>query len=180
MHLRILGTVTFALLAAAPPVRAQPPGALASVRFDSLGLAPDAEPLPSRRLRGMGRCGAIGNVVVRDSADLGRLRTLPQCAAAPLPELPGRTLAGVSVIGDCHTWFRVDAFRSEARREYRVRLQRRYGGCRAGGFADAWLELPPLPAGWTVAFTEERVEGDVEIGVLGSGWSYIRARDDGP
>lgn len=180
MHLRILGAMLFAVLAAAPAVRAQPPGAVTSVGFDSLGLASDAEPLPARRLRGMGNCGAYPNVVVADTADLRRLRAYGPCAAAPFPELPGRTLVGVSVMGDCHTWYRLSAFRSEHRREYRVRLQRRYGGCRAGGSADAWLELPPLPPGWTVAFTDEPLERDVHIDTLDPEWSYIRARDDEP
>lgn len=180
MHLRMLGPVLFALLAAAPPVRAQPPSAVRTVQADSLGLAPDAEPLAARRLRGMRNCGVHPAVVVADTADLRRLRALGRCAEAPFPELPGRTLVGVSVMGDCHTWYRLSAFRSEQRREYRVRLQRRYGGCRAGGVADAWLELPPLPAGWTVALTDEPVEREAATDVLGPEWSYIRARDDEP
>lgn len=180
MHLRMLGALLFAALAVAPPVCAQPRGTVPRVAFDSLGLAADAEPLPARRLRGMGNCGAYPAVVVADTADLRRLRAFAPCAAAPLPEMPGRTLVGVAVTGDCHTWYRLDAFRSESRREYRVRLQRRYGGCRAGGFAHAWLELPPLPRGWTVAFTDERSDRDADIDTLGPEWSYIRARDDAP
>jgi hypothetical protein len=180
MHLRIMGAVLFAVMAAAPAVRAQPLEAvIPGIPFDTLGLPADAEPLAHRRLRGMGRCGAFSNAVIANAAQVERLRMMPQCAAAPLPEPAGRTLVAVSVMGDCHTWYRLDAFRSESRREYRVRLQRRYGGCRAGGSADAWLELPTLPPGWTVAFTEERLERDVEIDLLDPEWSSIRARDDG-
>jgi hypothetical protein len=180
MHPRIIGVLLFAVLAAAPAVRAQPlADAIPAINFDTLGLAADAEPLAHRRLRGMGRCGAFSNAVVANAAQVERLRMLPQCATVPLPDPAGRTLVAVSVMGDCHTWYRLDAFRSESRREYRVRLQRRYGGCRAGGLADAWLELPPLPPGWTVAFTEERFERDVEIDFSDPAWSSIRARDDG-
>lgn len=180
MHPRIIGVLLFALLAFAPGAGAQPGDRFPAVDFDTLGMAADAEPLAHRRLRGMGRCGTYSNVVVADAAQMERLRTIPQCTDAPLPEPVGRTLVGVSVMGDCHTWYRLDAFRSESRREYRVRLQSRYGGCRAGGSADAWLELPPLPPGWTVAFTEDRLERDVEIDVLDPEWSYIRVRDDDP
>jgi hypothetical protein len=178
MHPRIIGVLLFSLLAFAPAAGAQPGDRFPTVDFDTLGLPPDAEPLSSRRLRGMGNCGTYPNVVVANTADLRRLRMFPQCADAPLPEPVGRMMVGVSVMGDCHTWYRLDAFRSESRREYRVRLQRRYGGCRAGGYADAWLELPPLPPGWTVAFTEERLERDVEIDFLDGDWRYIRVRDD--
>ncbi|HEU4558163.1 MAG TPA: hypothetical protein VFS20_09950, partial [Longimicrobium sp.] len=112
------------------------------------------------------------------TADLRRLRRLGTCAAAPLPDPAGRTLVGVPVRGDCHTWYRLDAYRSESRREYRVRLQMRGGGCRAAGHADAWLELPPLPPGWTVAFTREPVRDEAdELDILGDGWTYIRVRD---
>lgn len=142
---------------------------------DSLGLAPDAEPLAHRRLAGMGRCGVTGHVVVADTGDLRRLRAYPPCAAAPLPPLPGRTLVGVSVFGDCHSRYRLDAFRSESRREFRVRLQRVYGGCRAGTSADAWLELPSLPPGWTVAVSDESLDADVDA--LGPEWTHIRARE---
>lgn len=154
---------------------AQPRQELTRVPEDSLGLAPDAEPLAHRRLTGMGRCGTIGHVVVADTGDVRRLRAYPPCAEAPLPPLPGRTLVGVSVFGDCHSRYRLDAFRSESRREFRVRLRRVYGGCRAGTFADAWLELPPLPHGWTVAVTDESLDADVDA--LGPGWTYIRDRE---
>ncbi|HST57490.1 MAG TPA: hypothetical protein VLK84_02305 [Longimicrobium sp.] len=60
-----------------------------------------------------------------------------------------------------------------------MRLQRRYGGCRAGGSADAWLELPPLPPGWTLGFTDEPLDRDVDIDMLDPEWTYIRDRGDG-
>lgn len=181
MHLRIIGVLLLAVTAAAPAVCAQPLEAvIPGIPFDTLGLSADAEPLAHRRLRGMGRCGVFSNGVVATAAQVERLRMMPQCAAAPLPDPEGRTLVAVSVMGDCHTWYRLDAFRSESRREYRVRLQRRYGGCRAGGMADAWLELPPLPPGWTVALTDESLERGTSIDPLGGEWWYIRTLDDEP
>jgi hypothetical protein len=155
--------------------RAQPDSVVTPVREDSLGLAADAEPVAHRRLRGMGRCGFLSHGAVTDTVQLRRLRAFPACVDAPLPAPVGRTLVSVSVRGDCHTWYRLDAFRSESRREYRIRVRWRYGGCRAGGFADAWLELPALPPGWTVAVTDEKVPDDLEIS--GPEWSYIGARD---
>ncbi|HEX2204031.1 MAG TPA: hypothetical protein VHG91_12060, partial [Longimicrobium sp.] len=113
-----------------------------------------------------------GHAVVADSADLARLRVWPQCRDAPIPPLAGRTLVGLSLMGDCHAMVRFDAFRSESRRELRVRVQERYGGCRAGGYADAWLLLPPLPEGWSVRFTETGVPDDTP---LGTGWIYLRS-----
>jgi hypothetical protein len=162
-------------IAMAGTVQAQPADSLLRVEYDSLGLAADAEPVPHRRLPDMGRCGVVGNAVVTDSAGLRRLRRYPQCADVAFPAPEGRTLVGITIMGDCHTAYRLHAFRSESRREYRIRVQTRYGGCRAGGFADAWLELPRLPAGWSVTVGREEVEGDVDL-LGGDGWTSIRGR----
>jgi hypothetical protein len=60
------------------------------------------------------------------------------------------------LFGDCHASYRIDAWRSAGRREYRVRVTSYYGGCRAGRGYYVWLALPKLPAGWSVGFTEAR------------------------
>jgi hypothetical protein len=151
--------IAFAVFPASP-LAAQTP--LRGAEPDTLGLAPDTVRLTVGRVEGMGRCEIIGHAVVKDRADLRRLRRYPQCAKVS-PPLEGRTLVGLSVWGDCQAMYRVDAFRSAKRRELRVRLRIRYGGCRGMLPHYEWLSLPALPAGWAVRFTESRVDGDAPL-----------------
>lgn len=175
MRAPVLGGAIFALLAViamAGTVHAQPADSLRTTQYDTLGLAADAEAIPFRRLMDTGRCGVVGNAVLTDSAGLRRLRRYPQCADVVFPEPEGRTLVGLSIMGDCNATYRVDVFRSESRREYRVRVRQRYGGCRAGNSAEVWIELPALPPGWTVTAQEER--SDEEVDLSAPGWTSIR------
>lgn len=123
---------------------------------DSLGVAADAVPLPVERLETA--CDPFGLRVVRDSAELSTVERFRGCDASAFPA-PGRELyVHVRMGGDCHARFDVQAWRSEARREYRVVMVKRYGGCRAGKIESWWIRLPPLPEGWTVGFSTRRID----------------------
>jgi len=83
-----------------------------------------------------------------------------QCKLTDFGDVYGRTLVGLPLSGDCHASFRIDAWRSEERHEYRVLVTGYDGGCRAmgaGGYH--WMVLPKLPPGWRVGFSERRVDG---------------------
>lgn len=147
-----------AVLAAAPA--AAQPGDY-GLDEDSLPVAEDAVPLPVQRL--WTECDPLGLRVVRDSTELRAIERFRGCGAAEFPALGRDLYVHVRLMGDCHARFGVDAYRSESRREYRVEMTTRYGGCRAGKFESWWIRLPPLPQGWTVAFsTRRRERGDAD------------------
>lgn len=125
-------------------------------RPDSLELAPDAVPIPLAAVQA--DCDPPGNQVIRDSADAALIRHFSGCDPFPLPGLGRELYVRVVMMGDCHARHSLDAFRSDSRREYRILIVDRYGGCRAGRMEERWIRLPPLPAGWTVAFTERRID----------------------
>lgn len=175
----ILGGVFLAIGSAAGAARAQPGRVepLKGVETDSLGVAEDAVPVAFERVRGTGQCGIIGHAIVADSASLARLRVFPQCAETVFPPVGEKTLVGLSIFGDCHSSYRFEALRSESRRELRVRVWGRYGGCRAGYHADVWLALPALPPGWSVGITETDVpgHGDDRPYWPDPGWTSLRS-----
>ena len=147
-----------AVLAAAP-VAGQPGDY--GLREDSLGVADDAVPLATERVAT--ECDPIGLRVVRDSAELRAIERWPDCRASEFPALGRELYAHVVMMGDCHARFGVEAYRSDSRREYRVVMVKRYGGCRAGKIESWWMRLPPLPEGWSVAFTTRRIQrGDLD------------------
>ena len=155
-RLSIALPLSILLFLAPSPLAAQAP--LQRTEPDSLGLPADTVRLPlERRVGGMGRCEIHGHAVVKDRADLRRLRRYPQCAKAA-PPLDGRTLVGVYVMADCQASYRVDAFRSAKRREFRIHLQIRSGGCRGLRPRHEWLSLPALPPGWALRITESDVD----------------------
>lgn len=164
------------VLAAAPAAaRAQEP--LEGVWPDSLGVAADAVPLPMEGLDGMGRCGIVGHAVVADLAALAGLRMYPQCRDIAIASLDGRTLVGLALYGDCNGFFRLEALRSESRREFRVRVWRLGGECRGGFWRDVWVSLPALPEGWSVRFTDAPAPDGTR---LGPGWTPFRSgKEDG-
>ncbi len=123
---------------------------------DSLEVAADAEPLPAQRI--FTECDPFGLRLVRDSADLRAIERFRGCDASQFPALGQDLYVRVNFGGDCHARFGVEAYRSASRREYRVVMVTRYGGCRAGGFFEGWYRLPPLPEGWTVAFSRRRID----------------------
>ena len=125
-------------------------------RPDSLELARDAVPIPVAAV--WTDCDPPGNQVVRDSADAAEIRRFQGCDPSPFTGLGRELYVRVVMMGDCHARHSVDAFRSDSRREYRILIVDRYGGCRAGRMEDRWIRLPPLPQGWTVAFTERRID----------------------
>lgn len=131
------------------------------LRPDSAGVPADTVRLPTH-LVDLGRCDVLGYRVVTDSVVVKRLWQYPQCKLTDFGDVYGRTLVGIPLWGDCHARFRIDAWRSEQRREYRVLVTDYYGGCRAmrGGYH--WMVLPKLPPGWRVAFGERRVDGGRE------------------
>ncbi|HEU0298326.1 MAG TPA: hypothetical protein VFR37_02705 [Longimicrobium sp.] len=148
--------VAIAAVLAATPAAAQPGDY--GLPEDSLGVAADAEPLPVQRV--LTECDPSGLRVVRDSADLRAIERFRGWDASQFPALGRDLYVRVSMGGDCHARFGVDAYRSASRLEYRVVMVTEYGGCRAGRFFDGWYRLPPLPDGWTVAFSSEKVDRD--------------------
>jgi hypothetical protein len=127
------------------------------LRADSAGLPADTVRLPVSFVSS-DQCGVIDYRVVRDSAAVRRLRQWPQCATMDFGDVEGRTVVGVPLHGDCHARYGLGAFRSEERREYRVLVTTYYGGCRAARGEYRWIALPRLPAGWTIGFSERRVD----------------------
>jgi len=127
------------------------------LRADSAGLPRDTVRLPISFVSSA-ECGVVGYRVVQDSADVRHMRRWPQCAKMSFGDVEGRTVVGVPLHGDCHARYGIGAFRSEARREYRVLVTTYDGGCRAGRGEYRWIALPRLPAGWTVSFSERRVD----------------------
>lgn len=125
-------------------------------RPDSLELAPDAVPIPLAEVSA--ECDPPGTQVVRDSADAAEIRPFRGCDPFPLPGLGRDLYVRVVMMGDCRARHSVDAFRSDSRREYRILVVDRYGGCRAGRMEERWIRLPPLPEGWIVAFTERQID----------------------
>jgi hypothetical protein len=125
-------------------------------RPDSLGLAADAVPIAVETVRA--ECDPPGTQVVRDSADAAEIRRFRGCDPFPLPDVGRDLYVRLSMMGDCHALHLVDAFRSDSRREYRILIVDRYGGCRAGRTRTQWIRLPPLPERWTLAFTERRID----------------------
>ena len=148
------------LACAAGPLAAQKP--LRATEPDTLGLPADTVRLAVGRVEGMGDCSIIGHAVVKNGVDLRRLRRFPQCAKVS-PPLAGRTLVGLSIDADCQAMYRVEAFRSATRRELRIHLRIRPGGCRGMLSLYEWLSLPALPAGWAVRFTESDVHEDTPL-----------------
>ena len=151
-RLRILAAA--AALPTAVPADAQP-GSY-GLAADSLGVAADAVPLPVERL--WTECDPIGLRVVRDAAELRAIEHVRGCGASEFPALGLDLYVHVLMGGDCHARFGVEAFRSDSRREYRVVMVKRFGGCRAGKMESWWVRLPPLPQGWTVAFTTRSID----------------------
>jgi hypothetical protein len=153
-RLGVLAAGAAAVLCAAP-AGAQPDW-YRRWRPDSLELARDAVPIPLTVVRT--DCDPPGTQVVRDSADAAEIRRFSGCDPFPFPGLGRALYVRVVMMGDCHARHSVDAFRSDSRREYRILIVDRYGGCRAGRMEEQWIRLPPLPEGWTVAFTERRID----------------------
>ncbi|HEU4454025.1 MAG TPA: hypothetical protein VFR81_13240 [Longimicrobium sp.] len=127
------------------------------LRPDSAGLSADTVRLPVSFVA-FRECEVIGYRVVQDSAAVRRMRQWPQCRTMDFGDVEGRTVVGIPLAGDCHARFGIAAFRSEERREYRLLVTTYYGGCRAGRGEYRWIALPRLPAGWTIGFSERRVD----------------------
>jgi hypothetical protein len=151
-RLRILAAASAVL--AAVPADAQPGDD--GLREDSLGVAADAVPLP--RQRAWTDCDPIGLRVVRDVADLRAIERFPGCGPSAFAALGRDLYVHVVLRGDCHAAHEVHAYRSAARREYRIVVTTWDGGCRAARSRSHWMTLPPLPEGWTVAFTDLGVQ----------------------
>lgn len=150
---RVLAVAGAVLMTA--PAAAQPGDY--GLQEDSLDLAADGVPLPVERLQTT--CDPFGLRVVRDSAELRTVERFRGCDASAFPALGRELYVHVRLGGDCHAQFDVQAWRSPARREYRVVMLTEYGYCRAGRFESWWIRLPPLPEGWTVAFTTRKRDG---------------------
>lgn len=154
-RMRLVGWALAAVVLTAAPAGAQPGDY--GLTADSLGLAADAEPLQVDSADTA--CDPLGLRVVRDSADARAMERFRDCGPGAFPSLGRRLYAHVVLGGDCHATHQVHAYRSAARREYRIVMTTWYGGCRSARFGSRWITLPPLPEGWTVAFTELKAEG---------------------
>jgi len=137
----------------AEPGWTQPP--VERWQVDSLGVAADAEPLPVDSVST--ECAPIWLQVVRDTADATEIGRFRGCGDSAFPALGRELYVHVVQLGDCHARHEVRASRSESRREYRIEMITWYGGCRSGRVKAHWIRLPPLPEGWTVAFTDRRI-----------------------
>jgi hypothetical protein len=131
------------------PAAAQPRDL--GLRPDSLGIPADAVPLPVERVQAA--CDPMGLRVVRDTAELGAIERFPGCEAPEFPALGRDLYVHLVMAGNCGGRDRVEAYRSAARREYRLVLVSHHGGCRSLRVEEYWVRLPPLPDGWTVGFT---------------------------
>lgn len=156
----VIGAALAGAMLMAAPAAAQPHDD--GLREDSLGVAGDARPLRLERAEAM-ECAPLGLRVVRDTADLRAIERFRGCGPSAFPALGRDLYVHVSMMGDCHARLWAEAFRSESRREYRIVMMNRYGGCRAGRFESYWLRLPPLPDGWTVAFSSRRFDRDEDV-----------------
>jgi hypothetical protein len=145
-----------AALACAGRASAQEP---AVVVVDSLVLPADTVRVRPPMVPGMEACNVSGERLVTDSASLAAVLAFPQCRGAPLSASPTEAVVGLHLWGDCHALFTVDAWRSDAQREYVFRVTHYDGGCRAMGRDQMrWYGLPALPPGWRVAVTFDRRE----------------------
>ncbi|WP_420129663.1 hypothetical protein [Longimicrobium sp.] len=131
------------------PAAAQPRDL--GLRADTLGIPADTVRLPVERVNVA--CNPIGVRVVRDTADLRAVERFPGCEAAEFPALGRDLYVHLVMAGNCGGRDRVDAYRSTARREYRLVLVAYHHGCRGLRVEEYWVRLPPLPEGWTVGFT---------------------------
>lgn len=138
----------------AVPAAAQPGDH--GLKEDSLGVAADAVRLPVERV--WTECDPIGLRVARDTAEFRAIEHFRGCESSAFPALGRDLYVHVSMSGDCHARFGLEAYRSDSRREYRVVMITQYGGCRAARFDSWWIRLPPLPRGWTVGFTDRSVD----------------------
>jgi hypothetical protein len=159
MAVRVLRWMLATAVLVAVPAAAQPGDR--GLYVDSLGVAADAVPLPVERVQVA--CDPTGLRVVRDTAELRAIERFPGCEATAFPELGRNLYVHVLMGGDCHARFGVEAYRSESRREYRVVMVTRFGRCRSGKMETRWVRLPPLPHGWTVAFSESKMDQDDEL-----------------
>jgi hypothetical protein len=142
------------------------------VAEDTLALAADAESVSLVHRPELAECALPGHAVVESREELARLREYPQCRGVVFPDPARATLVGLSVWVDCAGHYRIQAFRSRSRRELRVALSRADGGCRAMLPRYAWVELPALPAGWSLRISEARVGADRVK--AGHGWQPAR------
>jgi hypothetical protein len=136
----------------------------AAAQTTDWGLRPDSAGVPADTVRlpislvSFDECRIIGYRVILDSATVRRLRQWPQCTEMDFGDVEGRTVVGIPLFGDCHARYGIGAWRSEERREYRILVTTYDGGCRGARGAYRWMALPRLPAGWTVGFSERRVD----------------------
>ncbi|HEX8244014.1 MAG TPA: hypothetical protein VF541_10975 [Longimicrobium sp.] len=130
------------------------------LQADTAGVPADTVRLASTRVRELERCHVLGFRVVDGDSAVAAMHRWPQCRDADFGDLRRRTLVGLPMHGDCHARHAVDAWRSDSRREYRVRVTTLYGGCRAARFDYTWLALPKLPPGWRIGFTTASREAD--------------------
>lgn len=166
--MRMRGLV--AVLGAGIIVSARPATAQ-EIKPDSAGIPADTVRLRTTRVPGLDRCDPWEFRVVDDTAEAARLREQPGCRDADLGSLADRTLVGMPLGGDCLARYRVDAWRSEARREYRILATTWYGGCRAVGRGYFWIALPKLPPGWRVSATQQGLDGRDDGELADPRWS---------
>ena len=150
-----------ALAIALAPLAAGDAGAQEAMRIveDSTPLPADTVRVTLTWVRTLERCDPPHPYVVRDSADVAWLRRWTQCADADFGDLSRQSLAFLTLFGDCHASYLIEAWRSESRRALLVRVAERGAVCRAGLYHFRWLGFPSLPEGWTVRLSETRWGG---------------------
>lgn len=123
------------------------------LRPDSLGVAADAVPLAIHAEPEVG-CSLPGYGVVRDREDVYDIQYREGCGSSAFPVLGRALYVRLAAPGRCGSPNTVRAYRSEGRREFRVARTARSRRCGNREDEPRWYRLPPLPPGWTVAFTE--------------------------
>jgi hypothetical protein len=123
------------------------------LRPDALGVAEDAVPL-AIRAEPIDGCSLPGYGVVRGHMDVHDTQDRAGCGTSTFQVLGRALYVRLAASDRCGSQNTVRAYRSEARREFRVVRTARSRRCENREDGPRWFRLPPLPQGWTVAFTE--------------------------
>jgi hypothetical protein len=111
-------------------------------------------------------CRAIsGENEVIDEEKFDRIVSEPDCAALEKllkVDFETESLISFNVRGDCHVSAAARVVRSDATKKYTVKIKKIPGGCRAAGRRQSWLVIEKIRPGYTVDFTETRVEAAEE------------------
>ncbi|MCD9189151.1 MAG: hypothetical protein LUM44_22235 [Pyrinomonadaceae bacterium] len=135
--------------------------------FLSAALSVDAQPQTSetavRVLREIGgrdfSCTTDSGVMTK--AGFEKLISDKQCADLKSKlnvDFEKESLIGFRAGSDCHMQASAKVFQNDAAKKYVVKVDVKYGGCRAAGNYQGWLVVEKLKPGYTVEFTERNLK----------------------